>query len=98
MVDVLRLVVLAMEIQEDSCPNLAFGEGFVELLDPRGLDEKEVEAEFGAMLLDAVNKEIIRIEFVGHHHVIGPDHSGTIFVRSRFCQKEIGGKKRRKRF
>ena len=81
--DILRLVMFAVHVQQHARPDFAQLVEDAERLDPERFDEEKIQPALGAMLLDAMDEKIIRIQLVGHHQVIGPGHVRTIWQRRR---------------
>ena len=75
MVNVVRQMMLAVHVEQCPRPDFAFGELVAERLHPERFDEEEVETQLGAMLLHAMDEQIIRVQLVRHHQVINPRHA-----------------------
>ena len=75
MVNVRIVVMLAVHVQQHPDPDFATLEVFPETFDPERLDQEKVHPLLRAMLLDAVNEKIIRVELVRHHEVVNPGHA-----------------------
>jgi len=84
-------MVLAVHVQEHARPKLAFGKRVVKVLNPQRLNEKETQTRFGAMLLDAVNEQIIGVQLMRHHDIIGSDHCAQYLSCAWFLSKKIPG-------
>ena len=81
--DVLRQVMFAVHVEQCARPDSALGKQIAERLHPNRFDEEEIQARFGAMLLDAMNEQIIRVQLMGHHQVINPRHHSEYLAGRR---------------
>ena len=87
MINVVRLMVLAVHVKEHPRPNLAFCQSVIKSLNPQRLNEKEIQTGFRAMLLDAVNEQVIGVQLMRHHDIIGSDHYVQYLSCSRLLSK-----------
>ena len=81
-VQLVRLMMLAVHVQEHTGPDAALLELIEERVNPGGFDEEKIQPGFGAQALDGVDEKIIRVQLVGHHQIIDARH-GEDFGRSR---------------
>src|SRR6266498_6138419 len=79
-VDVFGQMMLAVHVEEHARPDSAFGIQVAERLHPDRFDEEKIESLLGAMLLHAMNEQIVRIQLVGHHQIINPRHASQYFA------------------
>src|SRR5205823_3541760 len=75
MVNVGRQMMLAVHVEQCPRPDFAFGELVAERLHPERFNQEEVETQLGAMLLHAMDEQIIRVQLVRHHQIINPRHA-----------------------
>src|SRR5690242_1596210 len=75
-IDVVGKMMLAVHVEQRPRPDLALGQLIAKRFDPERFDEKKVQAQFRAMLLDAMDEQVIRVQLVGHHQVVNPRHAG----------------------
>ena len=87
MINIVRLMVLAVHIEKHPRPNLAFCQSVIKGLNPQRLNEKEIQTGFRAMLLDAVNEQVIGVQLMRHHDIIGSDHYVQYLSCSRLLSK-----------
>src|SRR5438552_1739267 len=78
MINIVRLMMFAVHVQEHLRPKLPFGHGIVKRLNPQRLNQKEVQTRFRAMLLNPVNEKIIRVQLMRHYHIIRSDHCAQL--------------------
>ena len=83
-IDVLRQVMFTVHVEQRARPDLAFGKEIAERLHPDRFDEEKVQPLLGAMLLDAMNEQIIRVQLVGHHQVVNPRHGSEYLAGMRW--------------
>src|SRR5262249_312721 len=61
----------------------------VKRLNPERLDQEKIEFSFGAMALDAMDEQVIRIQLMGHHQVINALHPLNILRDGACCQPQV---------
>jgi hypothetical protein len=83
MINVLGQVMFAVHVEQHARPDPAFGKQIAKWLHPHRFDEEKVQAPLGAMPLDAMNEQIIRVQLVGHYHVINPRHGNEYLAGER---------------
>ena len=67
--------LLAEHVQQHARPKPARVQLFVEQLHPERLHQEEIQPGGGALLLDAVDEVIIRVQLVGHDEIINAYHA-----------------------
>jgi hypothetical protein len=81
-INVLRQMMFAVHVEQRAGPELAFGKQIAERLDPDRFHEEKVQSLLGAMLLDSMDEQIIRVQLVRHHQIINARH-GSEYLAGR---------------
>ncbi len=76
--------MFAVHVEQRARPNLAFGIEIAEGLHPDRLDKEKVQSLLGAVLLDAMNEQIVRVQLMGHHQIINPRHGSEYLAGMRW--------------
>ena len=91
MIDLFGLMMLAVHIEQHPRPDLAQLQINMESLDPMGLDQEKIQPGLGAMTLDGMNEEIIRIQLMRHDQVVNALHRTNYSGSNSPCQSSFAG-------
>ena len=90
MEDILRLMMLAVHVQQHARPDSAGLKVFIEQLDPGRFDEEEVQPRLGTQALDLVDEVVICVQRVRHREVVDPSHALTLGRDCGVSMKVVG--------
>src|SRR5688500_12345538 len=82
-INLVGLVVLAVHIEQHAGPDSALVEGLVETVNPKRLDEEKIQPRRDRILLDFVDEQIIRVQFMGHCEVVNAYHKRAYYLWRR---------------
>ena len=57
--------------------------------------EEKIQSLLGAMLLDAMDEKIIRVQFMGHYQIINPSHHNEYLAGTRALSIAASGWEKR---